>query len=336
MNISTFSPGVCPNWAASVMSKLDSYFCLGGKTTRVISYPSPSELTLAKEEHTKVSTIVKILKIISFIIFFPLVIVALAIRYLLHKKFDRKCFYLPEGITKEEELILAANSKLVKEAALEVSPSFFALPKKYQVIKVETPEGQAPKITFSINIELLLKDLDLQSIDWPTVHLYDDIDFTGHPEEKALIDKIRKIEGKDSKQMSLESKILLTRHLLEHVFVYSTKDLVSINPELTDYPSGRATYMSWQSPSFEKRHEPSFWKKMYFDILPGQTRDYKKSDCGVGFIIYDRLLELGLTLPIPTEQLIDQYGYPVNLRYFMIFWENEFQSVLKDQGLIQE
>ncbi|SPN73328.1 Family of unknown function (DUF648) [Chlamydia serpentis] len=314
MSISTFSPGVCPNWAASVMSKLDSYFCLGGKTTRVISYPLPSELTLAKEEHTEVSTIVKTLKIISFIIFFPLVIVALAIRYLLHKKFDRKCFYLPEGITKEEELILAANPKLVKKAALEVSPSFFALPKKYQVIKVEVVKEQVPKITFSINIDLILKDLDLQSIDWPTVHLYDDLDFTCHPEEKALIDKIRKIEGKDSKQMSLESKILLTRHLLEHIFVYSIKSSIK-------FDGGRDSFL----PNIYKTNSGfTIWKQLFFNIL---------SECfilTVVCVLLNRLLQLGLKLPPqPSPYYFDDRG-------FVLYWETARQTVLKDYGFIQD
>ncbi|WP_275051708.1 hypothetical protein [Candidatus Chlamydia corallus] len=44
-------------------------------------------------------------------------------------------------MTKEEEFVLAANPQLIKEAALTASPLFYGFPSKYQVIKVETPEG---------------------------------------------------------------------------------------------------------------------------------------------------------------------------------------------------
>ncbi|WP_192940629.1 hypothetical protein [Candidatus Chlamydia corallus] len=30
MKIYSFSPGTCPNWQTALMSKLDSYCCLGG------------------------------------------------------------------------------------------------------------------------------------------------------------------------------------------------------------------------------------------------------------------------------------------------------------------
>ncbi|SPN73316.1 Family of unknown function (DUF648) [Chlamydia serpentis] len=299
MNVYTFCPSASPSWQASLMRSLDSYFDFSGIRERIVLIDS-NGLTLAKEEHTEVSTIVKILKIISFIIFFPLVIVALSIRYLLHKKFDRKWLYLPTEITRKEELILAANSQLVTAAALSVTPLFYGFPKKYQIIKVEVVKEQVPKITFSINIDLILKDLNLQSIDWPTTHLYDDLDFTGHPEEKALIDKIRKIEGKDSKQMSLESKKLLAKHFLQY-FCCNLPDPTIKSAPLLFYTYNKDKYGDYKT----------IWHEIYF-VQTGSIF-HKVS----GALLYDRLLELGFALGRLTSM-----GAVLGTR-FTIEWDND-------------
>ncbi|SPN73346.1 Family of unknown function (DUF648) [Chlamydia serpentis] len=279
------------SWQASLMRSLDSYFACSTRVRQRIVLVDPNGLAFVKEEKFKISTLEKILKIMSFIIFFPLVIVALAIRNFLHKKLDRfsiKCLYLPTEMTREEELIFAANPQLVKEAVLTAVPLFYYTPKKYQLIKFEALEGQAPKITFSINIELLLEDLDLQSLNWPTKYLYDDLDFTGHPEEEALINKIRAIEGKDSEEMSLESKKLLVLHFLECICTQ--------HPTLNEEDEGTVhirlpfTYHEhgYKTPINVCRYKKTIWYKIFFWQTGSAFRN------SPGSLVYDRLVKLGV------------------------------------------
>ncbi|SPN73323.1 Family of unknown function (DUF648) [Chlamydia serpentis] len=307
------------SWQASLMRSLDSYFDFSGIRERIVLIDS-NGLTLAKEEHTEVSTTVKILKIISFIIFFPLVIVALAIRYLLHKKFDRKYIYLPMTMTEHEERILIANPGLVKEAALTVVPLFYFTPKKYQVIKFEALEGQAPKVAFSINTELLLEDLKVETINWPTLHLYDDLDFAGHPEEKTLIDKIREIEGKDSKQMSLESKRLLALHFLECICTQQP----SLDP--TEDGIIHSVRLPYTYDENVCGGEKTIWHEIYFMQTGSIHRD------SPGTMVYDRLLELGFfwgdqCLPVARQ-------YSVSFSQFRFIFPPKRIDVLKVAGFL--
>ncbi|WP_100934330.1 DUF648 domain-containing protein [Candidatus Chlamydia corallus] len=275
-NIRGYADYSSSTFGVSLMRRLDSY--LFG-TTKIVSY-DPEGFILIKEVKLLTSMAAKILRILAFILF-PVILIAFVINYFLHKKYDikvdRKCLYLPIEMTKEEELILAANPKLVSSAALAASPLFYGFPRKYQVVKIEAPEGQLPKITFSINIELLLEDLNVESVNWPTLHLYEDLDFTGHPQERALIEKIRGIEGRDSKQMSLLSKRLLTRHFLE--CFCNTLHLEKNSVPLLLYTYDHNTY------GIEK----TIWHEIYFAMQGLQK--YSPGAC-----LSDRILELGFSL----------------------------------------
>ncbi|WP_100933952.1 DUF648 domain-containing protein [Candidatus Chlamydia corallus] len=336
MNIYSFSHGTCPNLQASLMSKLDSYFCFGGEAVTRIVAISPSGFTLAAQETARVSTIVKILKILSFI-FLPIILIALAIRYFLHKKFDRKCFYIPTAMTKQEELLLAANSQLIEKAALEVCPSFFALPTKYQIMKVETLD-RTPKITFSVNIDLLLEDLDTDSIEWPKWPLKHGFDFVYCSEErfsycsqdKALIDQVLKIEENNTTDfLGSESKKLLTRYFLEQLFIFSTTNTFSPYPP----KNGRDTFLPYQGK--QKLNVMTIWKYLYF-YLPILDSEVSEAIKQAGFEIYSRLLRLGLNHIKQYGRKTDQYstGGPYMATGFLIKWEEEPQSVLRDYGFI--
>ncbi len=190
--------------------------------------------------------LIKILKILSLLLL-PIILIALAIRFFLHVKFDRRCFYIPVNVTKQEELVLAKNPELVKKAALEVSPAFFALPKKYQIMTIKSPEGQTPEITFSINITKLGQDLlsakipflniDLDSLKWPKKDLDKHFDFAYDRQfsstEETLINRVRMMEKEngDKEWMCFESKELLARYFVKRLFQPSDLQHAS-SPEL--------------------------------------------------------------------------------------------------------
>ncbi|WP_100933959.1 hypothetical protein [Candidatus Chlamydia corallus] len=154
-------------------------------------------------------------------------------------------------MTREEELILAANPKLV-QAAAEAAFPVLGLPKKYYSIKVETLEGVSPKITISANMQLLLQDLDIESINWPKLHLHKDLDFTGHPEEKALIEQIRDIEKNNTTEFFCsKSKKLLTLHFLKCLFENPESNNITL-----DFTYDESTYGKNQT----------MWYQIYFCI----------------------------------------------------------------------
>ncbi|WP_100934246.1 hypothetical protein [Candidatus Chlamydia corallus] len=143
-----------------------------------------------------------------------------------------------------------------------------------------------------------MKDLNVETIDWPTLHLYEDLDFTGHPEEQEIIEKIRDIEGKDSKQMSLESKELLVSHFLECFCSTPDPDAQSVPLLFYTYNQDRYGY------------KKTIWHQIYF-VMQGR-REYSPGVC-----LFDRLLNLGFSI----GRIVSPKGsdcYPVSLDRFSI------------------
>ncbi|ANH78943.1 hypothetical protein Cs308_0773 [Candidatus Chlamydia sanziniae] len=101
-----------------LLHKVDSYLFLGGTRHTILTINADS-IGLVEEEQSEVSTLIKILKCLSFL-FFPILLIALALYYLLHKHFEAhyNLFYLPELPNKKEKLTVLEHPEAILEAAL--------------------------------------------------------------------------------------------------------------------------------------------------------------------------------------------------------------------------
>ncbi|ANH78944.1 hypothetical protein Cs308_0774 [Candidatus Chlamydia sanziniae] len=102
-----------------LLHKVDSYLFLGGTRHTILTINADS-IGLVEEEQSEVSTLIKILKCLSFL-FFPILLIALALYYLLHKHFEAhyNLFYLPPLSNEKEELTLLKNPDIILKAIMD-------------------------------------------------------------------------------------------------------------------------------------------------------------------------------------------------------------------------
>ncbi|WP_100933927.1 DUF648 domain-containing protein [Candidatus Chlamydia corallus] len=317
MDTYIFSSGFQKNWTASLLEKLDRYFFFGGNYSHIIATTS-NGFKLAAQKEKDISLIEKIVKILSFILL-PLVLIAFAIRYLLHKTlFFGKCFYIPTPVSKEEELILAANPEAIKKAAIKAT-AFFHMPPKYQQIKIECRESKPPKITFAINLDLLEKDISVKEFELPTRRITTPLLLFSSPEEEAFFKRMQEQE-KDI-LVSEEGKRQLLRFMLDYIFIHG----------LTDFPNvslGRGTYFK------DKGHatstDPNFvWAHVFFPREEGTLSKKSKLEAikrNFGMFILVELEKLGVSF----LEKISYEGVPI------LLWEGFPGTILSQQGYIRD
>ncbi|WP_192940660.1 DUF648 domain-containing protein [Candidatus Chlamydia corallus] len=225
MKTYSFSPGYqTTNFSDELMVKLDSYFFLGGTKTRIISI-SRYSFVLVKEEHVSLSIVHKILKIILFL-FLPLTLIALALKYLLHSRFERKhpktnflTIKSPDPLPKDLETTLATNHLQFQNALSDAYDPVFHLPKKYwQLLVITNPTTQAPSLILSIDLNALLKDIDLTQVQLPTECIQKhNIQTYGDPQEQEVIQDLQNKEHEEF--VSNEGKSRLAMLLLEQLYL---------------------------------------------------------------------------------------------------------------------
>ncbi|ACZ32868.1 hypothetical protein CPK_ORF00392 [Chlamydia pneumoniae LPCoLN] len=86
MDVYRFSPVVPTSLRHRVMAALDDWFFLGGERIQIVDLQSHNSAAGVRE-HAAVSLLKQIVKLISFLLV-PIVLIALLIRYLLHRSFD--------------------------------------------------------------------------------------------------------------------------------------------------------------------------------------------------------------------------------------------------------
>ncbi|WP_239923129.1 DUF648 domain-containing protein [Candidatus Chlamydia corallus] len=86
MLVYRFDSSVPTPFEHRLMAKLDNWFFLGGNRLRIFALEGNSYLTI--QETMCISKVKKILKLFSYL-FFPIVLIALLVRYLLHARFER-------------------------------------------------------------------------------------------------------------------------------------------------------------------------------------------------------------------------------------------------------
>ncbi|SPN73363.1 Family of unknown function (DUF648) [Chlamydia serpentis] len=249
-----------------LMQKLDSYFCFGGKRIRVISMTS-SGMGLAFNEEVHVSTVIKVLKIFSFLLV-PIVLLALALRYILHKIFEGKepkplerFIYLKSLPPESTQDTISKHPDFLQNAVREVPASFFALPEKYQMINFEKNEtGGFSKITFAIDFEQIIEDLDMTLLSYPLEELKKGREAISKTKTKEieLIDVLIQQEC-NSVLISNEAKKQLVKFMLEGLFI----SCLSTNNE----ENGRILPRSFLPAHDESvgLDVPSIWNSIFFN-----------------------------------------------------------------------
>nr|CRI42283.1 KDO-transferase [Chlamydia pneumoniae] len=178
---------------------------------------------------------------------------------------------------------------------------------------------------------MLLEDLDTDSIPWPKLYLSEDFDFAYYPESKAIIDTVAKLEKNNpGEEFCLESKKILARYLLEQLFKLET----GLNFPTSTIDGGRESFLIKFSHETKK---PSIWAFIYFYYYhsngPKLEKDFKQAGCEV----HNRLLNLGLKYrPQAGAQNDGRNGGPYGPIGFLIVWEENYGSVLKDHGFIKD
>ncbi|SPN73359.1 Family of unknown function (DUF648) [Chlamydia serpentis] len=314
METYSFSSGMHKSSALTILEKLESYFFLGGQRTQIIVLTSDHFKVAIKKEAT-VSTINKILKILSFILL-PIVLIALAIRFFLRASLlsSTKCLFIPTPISKEEEFILAANPEAVKQAAIN-APAVFCMPKKYRKIKIELFETRVPEITFAVDLDILEKDISLKEFRLPTKCIDSPLLEFGTAEEQALIKSIQAQE-KDNTYVSEKGKNQLLRLMLEQIFVHGVDKEASKISSL-----GRTTWFPSANPPFtlyeEQRTMPnSIWYHIFF-----LSNSFSRKE-QLGYCILKQLEKLGMSGKIHNI-------YPTTPP--TIAWEKTCTSILLDK-----
>lgn len=323
MNTYTFSPTLQKSFSLFLLEKLDSYFFFGGTRTQILVITPTNIRLAAKKRGCKVSTIEKIIKILSFILL-PLVIIAFILRYFLHKKFDKQFLCIPKVISNEDEALLGSRPQAVEKAVREISPAFFSIPRKYQLIRIDTPRDDAPSILFPIGIEIILKDLCIDTLKQSNLFLKREMDFLDHPEEKALFDSICSIE-KDQESMSLESKKLLITHFLKYLFVSGIEQLnPGFNPE-----NGRGVFFRNKYSKDPFSSARSIWANPFF----GTHHEGNIKIKGMGYQIFTRLKKLGISFSSYNSINPNPYFFDEGC---FVYWESQFKSALQDHGILQK
>ncbi|ACZ33184.1 hypothetical protein CPK_ORF00715 [Chlamydia pneumoniae LPCoLN] len=261
MKTYSFSTGYqATNFSDKLMAQVDSYLFLGGTKTKIISI-SRDGFVLATEENVSISLIHKILKIILFL-FLPLTLIALALRYLLHSRFDWKypqnhflTIKSPRPLPQDIETTLAANRSIFQNALENAYNPIFNLPKEYWQLSIVTdPQTQALSLTLSVDIDALLKNLNLIHVKLPTKHIQQcNIDTFGDPKEQELIQDLQSKEQEEF--VSNEGKSQLARLLLEHLYLQNK------NPYHTEIEIERDIWSRLRFPMYK-----TIWSEIFFSL----------------------------------------------------------------------
>ncbi|SPN73322.1 Family of unknown function (DUF648) [Chlamydia serpentis] len=317
MKTYNFSPSINLSWSESLMVQLDSYFFLGGQKTKVIAI-TPSGLRFCSTSTNKISTTQKILKILSFI-FFPIVLIVLALRYFLHLKFEnREVFSTPAWDPLIEEA-LEKHPVCIEESFISANPVFFAFPKTMRYLRVRLPQDSSvPQITHCIQegIVKLSSLIDLTKIPWSTDCLH--LDMVASKSNRLLVNRLIKEEC--SPELSDQGKQLLLQSMLQHLFITGVKqDNPGTNPQgprLTLFP---------ETVKKDGQLKKTFWFSIFFD-----KENLQESP---GVMILKQLYKLGVDLqtilPFEENPNLARVSTEGGLR---IYWESRFQSVLQDYG----
>nr|CRI42287.1 Uncharacterized protein BN1224_DC9_AT_00030 [Chlamydia pneumoniae] len=340
MKLYSISSDVDTPWIFQLMSKVDSYLFLGGNRIKVVSIVMQEpNLIIGKVENVQISTIVKILKILSFLIF-PLILIALALHYFLHAKYakyanhllvskilERAPQYVPipgrSGDTashyklttlvpvSQKNLQAMGSNPLEVEAALRTTkPSFFCVPAKYRQIIISS-HG----IRFSLDLEQLADDINLDSVSWPTEYLNSTMDFCSKA-DKRVIQNVQNL--RTGTYINSVGKRSLLKFMLQHLFI---DGITQENPEalpnntsgrLTLFPSVRYIYSHFTP------QNPTIWPQVFFRQGP------LDEDRGGGFEILEQLQELGVRFPICPSQGPDNPNFQ-GFQGIRIYWEDSYQ-----------
>ncbi|ANH78971.1 DUF648 domain-containing protein [Candidatus Chlamydia sanziniae] len=159
MDSITLHPDISLSYAARAVALLDNYFYFGGEQTQVIA-AGGSYVFCRKVAGRPVSLAEKVLKILSFLLF-PLVLIALAFRALLHMTYKASFVYFNSDIPDCCCSFLATSSPTEVASLAEHVEGIFqqTLPKRYlTAIPNLTKSGNLESISFRVNWERVVRD----------------------------------------------------------------------------------------------------------------------------------------------------------------------------------
>ncbi|WP_237697252.1 DUF648 domain-containing protein [Chlamydia pneumoniae] len=298
------------------MAKLDSYFFLGGEKIRILAI-TPSGLRWASIRSETISTLEKVLKILSFI-FFPIILVALALRCFLHRKFEDRQIFYTLTLDKPIEQFIAKHPEFIEKSFLDASPVFFSLPKTMRFFDISIPEGTScVKITQSIKTDKIVNSINSINIDtlpWASSCLHLDMGFTSE-HHRLLIEDLKKKEYLS--QISHEGKKRLIKILLEYLFDLGVKQ----EDPLTN-PNGPRLTLFPETMKKGEQLQKTFWFSVFFN------KENMAASPGVLILAWlvRSKVDLQTSLSFTSHPDLTLLS-PDGLR---IYWESSYKSILKD------
>ncbi|WP_201456965.1 DUF648 domain-containing protein [Chlamydia sp. 17-3921] len=228
MKIYNFALTVSPTCLEKLLNIIDNYLNLGGKRTVVVASSWRYDIALTEQSH--ISTCEKILKILSFI-FFPIVLIALALHYFLHTYYEKthKIFYLDSNVSEKDKAFLITHPHLVLEAVKNVPHTFFILPSLYRKVSLTYPPNiqkevsltyppitqKEAKLVLTIDLKKISELLDVSKIDIPTSKLREEM--ACEPYMKAILDQL--ISEEKERYISENGKRQLLNATLEYLYI---------------------------------------------------------------------------------------------------------------------
>ncbi|WP_201456963.1 DUF648 domain-containing protein [Chlamydia sp. 17-3921] len=213
-----------------LLSHVSSYLNLRGEKTIFLSRTRGYDFCIQKESH--ISTLKKVLKILSFI-FFPIVLIALALYYFLHNRFQQthRIISLDQNVSPEDKVFIIANPQQVTRAARDAKAPFFVIPSKYRTVTVSTV-NECKTLIFGINLEKISQSIDVSHIDIETRRLFFQMDHSSDSIHQ-LIEKLKRTEK--GEHISENGKRKLLDLFLEFLFVSGVNQTTNLPQTMIPY-----------------------------------------------------------------------------------------------------
>ncbi|WP_420808678.1 DUF648 domain-containing protein [Chlamydia serpentis] len=300
-----------------------------------MAIPKPSQI-IGQEEEVQISLIIKILKILSFLIF-PLIAIALALHYFLHAKYNN-CLLVSKVLQSTQQSVpipgapagtfspykittlvpmsqknlrfIGSNPILVQSAFEATKPTFFCVPVKYRQIVIKNG-----KINFFLDLEKLADDINLDSVHWPAAYLNSPMDFCSD-EDRRLIKKMQ--SDQTGTYISSIGKRSLLDFMLKYLFIDGITQDQFYNPS-----SGRVTLFP-KVPHIYARYSKqnsTIWFEVFFKKGP------LEEDQGGGFYILEQLRKLGVKFPIIPSQGGQNPDFE-RILGIRVYWETSYEKPL--------